>query len=243
MPTKKERIWEIDAVRGLCMLGVIISHLVFDISEFTEMTVSVGPVFDFVFTYGGALFIIISGVSATLGSKSFKRGVLVFACGAGVTAVTFALFKLGYIYEDDIVNFGILSLLGTCMMLYPVLKKLGNKFLLALAVAAFAAGLVFKGITLPYTEGFALTDLLFVLGIKTVGFTSGDYFPIFPNAAFFMLGIVLGRKLYKDKKTRLPDFRKDFFPMNFLCFLGRHSLVFYLAHQPVLFLFFMLITG
>lgn len=37
MNGKKERIWELDALRGLCLLGMIAVHLCFDLQVFGRL--------------------------------------------------------------------------------------------------------------------------------------------------------------------------------------------------------------
>ena len=55
-----------------------------------------------------------------------------------------------------------------------------------------------------------------------------------PNLGFFLLGAVLGRAVYREKKTRLPGVSPDCPPIRLLRAMGRHSLLIYLLHQPVL---------
>lgn len=237
MADKKERIWEIDALRGFFLIFVFVSHFSYDLTLFFDITIPDIPVIYYVFHYGGSLFILISGLSATLGSKSFRRGVTVFGCGLGITAVTVILYELSFFGSEDLIQFGILHLIGFCMMLYPLLKKLPDLYLLLLSLAVFVIGILFENITLHASETalFDIRNYLFPFGLLTDNFAAADYFPIFPNLSYFLLGIVLGRTLYKDKTSRLPNFPKDFPLVRAIRFMGRHSLIFYLAHQPLLF--------
>jgi uncharacterized membrane protein len=75
-----------------------------------------------------------------------------------------------------------------------------------------------------------------------------DYMPLFPWLGVFLIGCVIGRICYKDKKTLFTGRGKV---MKAIArpveFIGRHSLIIYLVHQPlvyaILFLIFMLING
>ena len=75
---KNERIWELDALRGLCILGMILIHFVFDLVFFDGFELTLPPWFQYLQQYGHLFFILISGICATLGSKSFRRGLIVF---------------------------------------------------------------------------------------------------------------------------------------------------------------------
>ena len=59
----KKRIWELDALRGFCILGVIIVHFIFDLVELYGIIDWEYPVlFEFIKDWGGILFILLSGI-------------------------------------------------------------------------------------------------------------------------------------------------------------------------------------
>ena len=72
---------------------------------------------------------------------------------------------------------------------------------------------------------------LIPLGFCPTWFQSSDYFPLFPNLGYFLLGAVLGRALYAEKKSLLP---RENPPAKALQWMGRKSLLIYLLHQPIL---------
>ena len=78
------------------------------------------------------------------------------------------------------------------------------------------------------------SNLLMPLGIYSESFYSADYFPLLPHFGFFLLGAVLGRTVYARKESLLPKINSRRLPIRFLCFCGRHSLLIYLLHQPIL---------
>ena len=75
-----------------------------------------------------------------------------------------------------------------------------------------------------------------VLGFPPAGFHSSDYFPLLPYLGWFLLGSILGRRLYPRKQSRFPGTDPDKPLLRFLRFCGTHSLVIYLIHQPLIFL-------
>jgi len=92
----KRRIWELDALRGLCVLGMVLVHLVYDMVELYGLVAWEYPQwFVLIKEWGGILFLLISGICVTLGSHCIKRGLLVFVCGLVCTAVTGAMVLLG----------------------------------------------------------------------------------------------------------------------------------------------------
>ena len=67
------------------------------------------------------------------------------------------------------------------------------------------------------------------------GFSSSDYFPLLPYLGWFLLGACLGRLLYSERRSLLPDFPAGAWPIRALRWCGVHSLWIYLLHQPVLY--------
>ena len=72
----------------------------------------------------GDCFVLLSGCCATLGTRSVRRGCIVFAAGMLITGVTYGMYRLGMSGADVVVKFGVLHLLGVCMIFYPLFKKL-----------------------------------------------------------------------------------------------------------------------
>ena len=225
---KKARIWELDALRGLCVLGMIAVHFLFDLTGFYGLLRwDFPPLLVFLADWGGVAFFLISGVCATLGSRCVRRGLIVLGCGLAVSAVTVAMYKLGIAYKSVIIYFGVLHCLGACMILWAVFRRLPTAALAILAAAAVALGLWFQEITVE-------SQWLFWLGLLYKGFTTSDYFPLLPFLGFFLLGAVLGRILYKEKKSLLPGVNAAHPIPRFLQWLGRWSLPIYMLHQPII---------
>lgn len=227
MSEQKSRIWELDALRGFCMLCMIVIHLIFDLSAFGGLEIHTPVWYDLIQRYGHLFFVLISGICATLASRSFQRGVVVFAAGLLISYVTFFMeYVLGF--SSMRIWFGILHMLGVCMMLYPLCKRFPAWLLFVLGAALVVLGfwLTTQSVSVPW---------LFPLGLTAPGFYCGsDYFPILPGFGWFLIGAGLGKTLYRRKRSLLPRVPSDCLPLRFLRFCGRHSLELYLLHQPVL---------
>ena len=221
----KKRIWELDALRGLALLGMIGIHLIYDLVDLFGVWNWDQPQWYLLFKNNyGALFLLISGISVTLGRHPVKRGLQVFLCGFLCTAATVGMYLLGAAGKDIIIYYGVLHCLGTSMLLWPLFRKGSNGLLAFLALGMITLGLWLR------TKGFSFPWLT-VLGFCPYGFASSDFFPLFPNLGYFLLGAVLGRRLYGQKKSRFPA---EHPPLPFLQWCGRHSLTIYLLHQPIL---------
>ena len=221
---KKQRIWELDALRGLCILFMAGIHLVLDLKGF-DYTGS--WLFDFLRNWGSVLFLLISGICVTLGSRSLMRGAVVFAAGLLCSAVTAGMYFLNFAEKTIIIWFGILHCLGLCMLLWPLFRRMPVWALGLIALGLLGLGYWFRGF---YVE----TPWLFPLGLVTDHFSSSDYFPLLPNLGWFLLGAVLGRTAYREKASLLPRVNAQAAPIRALCWCGRQSLWIYLLHQPVL---------
>ena len=228
MANFKSRIWELDALRGVCILCVIVVHFLFDLSFFGGLDLTLPAWYVFLQEYGGAIFVVLSGVCVTLGSKSVRRGLIVFACGMLITAVTYGMYRLGMSGADVVVKFGVLHLLGVCMLVYPAFKKLPPAALALLGLAIAITGYAIRGIIVPQRW-------LFPLGLTYEGFTSSDYFPLFPQLGYFLIGAAIGKTAYREKRTLLPGAFQKTGIARFFCWCGRQSLFIYLLHQPIVY--------
>ena len=225
----KKRIWELDAFRGICVLGMVAVHFVYDLVDLYGIIPWEYPEwFSFVKKWGGLLFLLISGISATLGSRSVRRGLLVFLFGMVITGVTYGMYRFNLAGKGIIIYFGVLQCLGICMILWPIFRRLPWPALCLLGVGFVALG--FWITSQPTVDVYYLMPF----GLPWKEFASSDYFPLFPNLGYFLLGAALGRMLYSRKQTLMPNVNEKNFLLRFLQFTGRHSLEVYLLHQPIL---------
>lgn len=225
----RKRIWELDAFRGVCVLGMVLVHFVLDVTMlYSLVDWQIPGWFIFLQNWGGVLFLLISGISVTFSRNSLRRGFWVFSCGMLITAATVGMYLLGIATRSIIIYFGVLQCLGICMALWPLFQKLPLWALSAIGTGIVLLGLFFT--RLPPTEFYWLIPL----GIPCAEFYTADYFPLFPYLGFFLLGAALGRALYRNKQTLLPKVNANHPLLRFLQFCGKYSLFIYMLHQPIL---------
>lgn len=237
-PTKPapRRFWEVDTVRGIAVVLMIFYHFVFDLYYFGAYSGYMlgGPWQTFARSIGGT-FTFLLGVSLTLryhklaptlgGRQLFlkflQRGAWIFFWGMVVTVVTYI------VVGDAFVIFGILHLLGLSTILaYPFLRS---------RWAALVGGIAVIALGFYIRSNVWLSPWLLWLGMRTGTRFMVDHYPLLPWFGFALFGVFAGLTLYPGGKTRfaLPDLSRSL-PIRGLTFLGRHSLVIYLVHQPIL---------
>lgn len=232
----KQRIWELDAFRGVCVLGMVAVHFVYDLAvlyRLVDWTLPQG--FLFLQSWGGILFLVLSGICATLGKHNLKRGAVVFSCGLLISLVTFAMYRFFAFHKSILIYFGVLHCLGLCMILWQLVKKQAVFSLLSLGAVLVAIGFYLMEVTVSF-------PWLLFLGLTPEGFATADYFPLLPYFGFFLLGGGLGRLLYPTAVTRFPKANQMNPIIRFFTFCGRQSLWIYLLHQPALSAVFFLLN-
>ena len=220
---KGKRIGAMDALRGLAVLLMVVHHFLYDLAAFcgAPWWIFSNPVFDFLHYVFAGLFILLAGVSSNFSRSNAKRGVKALECAAAITVVT-AVMRMP-------IWFGVLHLLAVCMIFYGLTRPFWER-LPAWVVPVGAVALT--ALTAPLADGVETAKpYLWVFGWTTAEFSSADYFPLLPWVFVFLFGTWLGRYI---KEGRFPGwfYRWGCPPLEAV---GRHSLVIYVLHQPVLY--------
>lgn len=223
---RTKRYLEIDFFRTIALFLMISYHLIYDLDTWTSFPIDVDHVLWFsVGKLSALLFIFLSGVSSGLSHHPVRNGIRVLLWGLVISLATWIALP------DQYVRFGILHFLGTTMILYPLFKKTPSFLLWILVVLFGGLGFFFS----DQTTGFIA---LLPFGLTYPGFSTIDYYPLFPYGAVTLLGILFYRFHYsKENQADSPRHRVFAFLKNpFFQKISRHSLAIYLIHQPILLL-------
>ncbi len=233
----KTRLELIDSIRGITLISMILYHFVWDM---VYLYGHQWAWFDSAQIWQQSIcctFIILAGYSFCLGRHHLKRGLMAFGGGVIVTLVSL------FLNENSLILFGILTLLGSVMLIMTVLERLLKKIPALLGGAVCLLLFLFtKNCSYGYIGFFGLEitlpkflySNLFTAfwGFPPDNFYSADYFSIFPWIFLFVFGYFLYRTLEKwDLNKKL--FSKGKIPV--IAFLGKHSLLVYLVHQPIIY--------
>ena len=236
------RIWEIDFIRGLAIILMIIFHFIVDLKDFYSYGVEYLSGFWYIEgKLSAILFMLICGVSSTLGTNSTQHGIKVFLWAMLLTVGTY------FYNENCYIRFGILHFLGISLLSAHFIHRLPTYWIMMLSGASILVGILFSTyyVSNPY---------LFPIGLINSAFISMDYYPIFPWYGVYLFGFALGKTFYGDE-TNFPflqtshqgsEILVNLFsssPFKPISWLGQHSLAIYLIHQPILLLALYLFHG
>ena len=177
-------------------------------------------------------FILLAGFSWHLGKKHMKRGLWAFGGGVVVSLVT------AIVLPNDRVRYGVLTLIGSCILIWILLDKVLKKIPAGVGVSvSFVLFLILRSWTkqdpIQLSDNLLnvtwLKSVLAYIGFPQAGFSSTDYFPLLPWIFLFATGYFLYSFL-QEKGLINRLFGKWKVPG--INFLGKHSLIIYMIHQP-----------
>ena len=242
-----DRFWEVDLLRGMAILSMVLYHLAFDLNYFrlVKIDMNSGLLFSSA-RLTVTLFLLLVGLSLYLShsravrvgrqdrfwEKLVRRSARILGLALCITVVAYLFIGRGYIV------FGVLHLIGLSLLLaYPFL---------GMGWANFIVGSVLIILGWQVQEISMDHCWLLWLGLAPPNFYSLDYVPLLPWFGVVLYGVGLGGLLYPGYRRRLdlPD-RSDVSGCSWtrlLCYLGRNSLTIYLVHQPLI-IVFMILAG
>lgn len=240
-----KRIHTLDEIRGFCVFCMVFDHALFTLGYMFggEFARNAFDFFTFISPAFAATFIMICGISCYLSHSNLKRGIKILAAALVITVATLT------VTPDAPIVFGILHLLGTSVLLYIPLRKLLDKIPAGLGIALTA---VLFFLTYSVSDGKLGTEpltielpavlyesgYLMIFGFRKLSSAYSDYFPLLPWIFAFFSGCFLGRFAREEK---FPEFMyKSRVP--FFSVLGKSAFLVYIAHQPIAYGVFYLLS-
>lgn len=225
----RPRIWEVDFLRGVAIILMVGYHLLYDLGAMvgvrsflgfsTDLSTRAWTIAQLFFA---GLFVVLSGISSTLSRGNVRRGLKLAAVALLVTAATYVFDRTSTIL------FGILHCLAVSILIYGLLLEKARAVVCA-AAGVFVIGL--GAVLSTLLEGVAIrTDWLLPFGFHGAALNSFDYFPLFPWLGIFLVGAALGKSVYASKRSLVANP----WPVTFVNLAGRHSLLIYIVHQPII---------
>ena len=233
----------IDAMNAFC--GNVFGGIVFS----TGIANPVGPgVFhlNFLEIFFSGLFIFLCGVSCSFARNNAKRAFQLAYVAELLTVtlitVSVSVKNLGIYGSDNnpliCIICGILQAIAIALLVYSFIDHFFPKFY---QTFLFAIGFSIIAITVTYfyadQTGYIYNAKLpgelwkVFLGLGRYG---DDYFSPPQVIATLFLGASFGKLFYREKKSLLPDFPTKWAKP--ILFLGRHSLLIYIVHQPFMYI-------
>jgi uncharacterized membrane protein len=234
--TRPPRIGLLDTARGLALIAMATYHFTWDM-EFMGYLAPGTAETGWLKIYARAIaatFLFIVGVSLVLANTPeirwrpfWKRFTMIVAAAAAISVATWFFMPGEWIF------FGILHCIAVVSLLGVLLLRLPSPVTTAVTALAAIAWVVDTWVA-PGVLRSAVFDPrhLAWIGFAEMPQRSNDYVPVFPWAVPFLLGLTSAMIAVKTElPARLARLGTG---STLLAKAGRHSLAFYLIHQPVL---------
>ena len=196
---KSDRLHLLDTLRGITVLSMVLYHTLWDVVYiYGKDLLWYRSIYGYVWQQSICwIFILLSGFCVGLSKNIFKRGIVVFLCGALVSVVTYIFMPSAKIL------FGVLTLIGSCMIICAATQKLLKKIPSVVGgIISVLLFLLFRNCNDGYI-GFETFDIIKLpsflyknlftayLGFPPISFVSSDYFSLFPWLFLFLAGYFL----------------------------------------------------
>jgi len=222
-----QRLRMIDALRGVAIVLMVVFHFCFDIAYFGLAE------FDFyhdVFwlnarTFILGSFLLLVGVSLILANeKGVKLKRVLKRLGIIAGAALLVSLSTWVMFAERMVFFGVLHCIAAASVIGLLFLRAGWLNLLF--------GIALIGLAVSYQSTWFDVPGRRWIGLMTHKPLTEDYVPLLPWFGVVLVGMAFGPVL--KRLARVLQQSLDIRPVNMLAYAGRHSLIIYLLHQPVL---------
>ncbi len=246
-----ERYWEIDAIRGIAILGMLFYHLLACLVVFHIVVEDPRFLSNYnSYMFGSGIFILLAGIAMILRHERMRgkttreyysalviKALFLLAIGFCITIGSWIGASI-FLGSEAFIKFGFLHMLGVSMLLAIPLLRYG-KWNIIIGVIIIAIG----AFICPYIND---PSCLYPLGIHAEDFMiyTQDYFPLFPWFGVLLFGVGLGNVFYPHG-IRFFALRGPGMIGVVLAKLGNGAvtLFIYLVHVPVFFVILWIISS
>ena len=259
----EKRIHEIDFVRGFLISLVLMDHLFCWLWQYNEgwaySAMQAGRPYEFYKAMGDAFrfywysnardivrfialfgFCFVSGISTAFSRNNWIRAaqMIAFAFALAIGSNILDAFLREPLGLDSMrIDFNIIAVLAWSTLFYCFIQNRSWKGLVAMLLGTLLIAWYF----VPWLAEVNYEKNLNIYAPPFIepDAPQADWMPLFPFMCFFLMGALLSYFVYAPTRQSLIKHRGNW--ERPLCFMGRHSLLFYVCHQMILIPFFLLL--
>lgn len=233
------RIRAFDVIRGMSIVSMVCFHYCYDLVYLAGISVPWfrPPLQDVWRASISWSFLLVAGCMCSFSGNNLRRAIRYGALSLAIFVVT------SIASVDAPISFGIIFCMAASTFVEWLLETMGHKpfgpmaalllFVVFVGCLNVPKGLLGMGaLRLDMPSTLYSTPWLSWLGLPGPGFVSGDYYPLVPYSLLFLCGSALGWWL---KERGYPQWFTSL-GSGPLEAIGRHPLLIYVLHQPLLLL-------
>lgn len=227
------RIAALDVARGLALIAMTTFHFSWDLEFFGYAEPGLTSEFGFKWYARGIAFtfLLLAGISFALAHGNglrreafLRRFLQIGAAAAAISVATWFATPGAFVFFGILHQIALASVIALLFVRFP-------------AIAIFVAALVVLALPNLYRSAFFDDPWFWWIGLAENLPRANDYVPVFPWTGALLMGLAIGKYVLASglapRLAALSGAGRQ--PARALSFLGKHSLAYYLIHQPVLF--------
>jgi uncharacterized membrane protein len=250
-PKKKERIFELDFIRGILIIAMIVQHFGYFCARFITRVWDANKLNNYeIWKFGNwcdyfmystindrlmevawVLFFFMAGITLTFSRHNYRRACYLLGMFAVLYFLTFLwknYFNYRYIY---ILGFGMFL----AYALYIFIWTLINKLPVIVHMAICGILLILLVLFMFYFPSPDVNPLKWFGVNRQLNINSTAGFSLFPSVFYFSFGVVIGKLYYENRKSPLKlSGLSNLVPLKPILWAGHHATILY-AVQAVLY--------